>query len=505
VQPQNPPVEGPEIQYAISGDVHIAYGTVGNGPIDVVFVSGWVLSNFGVPWEGSALDFYRGMSSFARLILFDKRGLGMSDRAQGIPDLETRMDDIRAVMDAVGSERAAIMGFSEGGPMSVLFAATYPERTAALVLYSTPLSWFRTDEYPWAETRDEIRTWLASEEGIRGTDEWYNGRLRELAPSTARDPATQRWWRRWVQSSASPGAIKAMSLMNSEINVCHALPAIQVPTLALNRTGDEDVPIESMRYAADRIPGASFVELDGIDHGWWVNSAQIVAEIEPFLTGLRKRDEWDLVKTNRVLATVLFTDIADSTAKLAEVGDAAWRELVEAHHALIRRQLVRYSGREIDTAGDGFFASFDGPARAIRCAQAISDGVRELGLHVRAGLHTGECEVVGGKIGGIAVHIGARVAAEAQPDEVVVSSTVKDLVAGSGLTFADRGQVELKGVPGEWHLYAVDPALGDYRSGRAVATTASFPSARGFPGPPARSRVSRGGGLRDEIELERPP
>jgi pimeloyl-ACP methyl ester carboxylesterase len=457
-------VEGPEVRYAASGDVHIAYAVVGNGPIDVVFVSGWVLSNFGVPWEGSAADFYRGMSSFARLILFDKRGLGLSDRAQGIPDLQTRMDDIRAVMDAVGSERAAIMGFSEGGPMSVLFAATYPERTAALVLYSTPLCWFRTEEYPWAATRAELRASLQSEEGIRGTEEWCDDWLRELAPTTASDPATRRWWRRWVQGSASPGAIKAMSLMNSEINVCHALPAIAVPTLALNRTDDEDVPIGSMRYAADRIPGASFVELDGTDHGWWVNSPQIVADIEPFLTGLRKRGEWDLVKTNRVLATVLFTDIADSTAKLAEVGDARWRELIEAHHALIRRQLVRYSGREIDTAGDGFFASFDGPARAIRCAQAISDGVRELGLHVRAGLHTGECEVVAGKIGGIAVHIGARVAAEAQADEVVVSSTVKDLVAGSGLTFADRGHVQLKGVPGEWHLYAADPASGDHRA-----------------------------------------
>ena len=454
-------MEGPEIRYAASGDVHIAYGVVGDGPIDVIFVSGWVLSNFGVPWEGSAADFYRGMSSFARLILFDKRGLGMSDRVQGIPDLETRMDDIRAVMDAVGSERAAIMGFSEGGPMSVLFAATYPERTAALVLYSTPLSWFRTDEYPWARTREEMRAVLDRDEGRRGTEEWYDGRLRAFAPSTADDPATRRWWRRWVQSSASPGAVKAMSLMNSEISVCHVLPAIQVPTLALNRTGDKDVVIESVRWAADRIPGASFVELDGIDHGWWVNSRQIVADIEAFLTGLWKRDEWDLVKTNRVLATVLFTDIADSTAKLAEVGDAQWRGLVEQHHALVRRQLVRYSGREIDTAGDGFFASFDGPARAIRCAQAISDGVRELGLHVRAGLHTGECEVVAGKIGGIAVHIGARVAAQAQPDEVIVSSTVKDLVAGSGLTFADRGHVRLKGLPGEWHLYAADPALGD--------------------------------------------
>jgi pimeloyl-ACP methyl ester carboxylesterase/class 3 adenylate cyclase len=473
-------VEGPEVRYATSGDVHIAYGVVGDGPIDVVFVSGWVLSNFGVPWEGSAVDFYRGMSAFTRLILFDKRGIGMSDRAQGIPDLQTRMDDIRAVMDAIGSERAAIMGFSEGGSMSALFAATYPERTAALVLYSTPLSWFRTDEYPWSPTRAEIQASLQSGEGIRGTEKWCDEALRDLAPTTAGDPATRRWWRRWVQSSASPGAIKAMSVMNSEISVCHALPAIQVPTLTLNRTGDEDVPIESMRYAADRIPGASFAELDGIDHGWWVNSTQIVADIEPFLTGLWKRGEWDMVRTNRVLATVMFTDIVDSTVKLAEVGDAAWHELLKAHDALIRRQLVRYSGREIDTAGDGFFASFDGPARAIRCAQAITDGVRELGLHVRAGLHTGECEVVAGKIGGIAVHIGARVAAEAQADEVVVSSTVKDLVAGSGLSFADRGHARLKGVPGEWHLYTVDPALGDYPGGNPVAGPGrvSWPPAR---------------------------
>src|SRR5580700_5118514 len=232
-------VESPEIRYARSGDVHIAYSVVGDGPIDVVFVSGWVLSNFGTPWEGSAADFYRGMSSFARLVLFDKRGIGMSDRTHGIPDLETRMDDIRAVMDAIGSRRAAIMGFSEGGAMSMLFAATYPERTAALVLYSTPVSWFRTRDYPWAATREEWRAFLQSEEGVRGTDEWCDAELRGLAPTTADDPATRRWWRRWVQSSASPGAIKAMSLMNSEIDVSGTLSSIRVPALALNRTDDE--------------------------------------------------------------------------------------------------------------------------------------------------------------------------------------------------------------------------------------------------------------------------
>jgi class 3 adenylate cyclase/pimeloyl-ACP methyl ester carboxylesterase len=452
-------VESPEIRYARSGDVHIAYGVVGDGPIDVVFVSGWVVSNFGTPWEGSAADFFREVSSFARLILFDKRGIGMSDRTPGIPDLETRMDDIRAVMDAAGSRRAAIVGFSEGGPMSMLFAATYPERTAALVLYSTPVSWLRTDEYPWALTRAEMRAVLESEEGARGTDEWCDGKLRGFAPTTADDPATRQWWRRWVRSSASPGAIKAMALMNSEIDVSGTLSSIRVPTLTLNRVEDEDVPIDSMRYLAGRVPGARFAELTGVDHGWWVDSGQIVAEVKPFLLGLWKRGEWDMVETDRVLATVLFTDIANSTAMLAEVGDRQWRELLGQHHALVRRQLVRYSGREIDTAGDGFFASFDGPARAIRCARAISDGVRDLGLHVRAGLHTGECEIVDGKMSGIAVHIGARVAAEAQPDEVVVSGTVRDLVAGSGLKFHDRGCVQLKGLPGEWRLYSVDPSV----------------------------------------------
>jgi pimeloyl-ACP methyl ester carboxylesterase/class 3 adenylate cyclase len=452
-------VESPEIRYARSGDVHIAYSVVGDGPIDVVFVSGWVLSNFGTPWEGSAVDFYRGMSSFARLVLFDKRGIGMSDRTHGIPDLETRMDDIRAVMDAIGSRRAAIMGFSEGGAMSMLFAATYPERTAALVLYSTPVSWFRTRDYPWAATREEWRAFLESEEGARGTDEWCDARLRGLAPTTADELDVRRWWRRWVQSSASPGAIKAMSLMNSEIDVSGTLSSIRVPTLTLNRTDDEDVPIESMRHLADHVPGATFAELAGVDHGWWVDSGQIVDELKPFLLGLWKRGEWEMVETDRVLATVLFTDIVNSTAMLAEVGDRKWRGLIEQHRALVRRQLVRYSGREIDTAGDGFFASFDGPARAIRCARAISDGVRELGLHIRAGLHTGECEITDGNMTGIAVHIGARVAAEAQPDEVVVSSTVRDLVAGSGLKFHDRGYAQLKGLPGEWRLYSVDPSV----------------------------------------------
>lgn len=449
-------MEAPEVRYARSGDVNIAYAVVGDGPIDVVFVAGWVLSSFGVPWEGSAAEFYRYMSQFARLIIFDKRGLGLSDRTTGIPDLETRMDDIRAVMDAVGSRRAAIMGFSEGGPMSMLFAATYPERTASLVLYGTHATWLQTEDYPWMPTREEWREAIVGADSRRGTEQWCNDRLLALAPSTAHDEDTRKWWRRWVQASASPGAIRALSVMNSEIDVRHTLPAIRVPTLVINRADDDDSVPEEARYIAGHIPAAELVELPGVDHGWWVNSGQIVAEIEPFLLGLHKRGEWDLVETDRVLATILFTDIVGSTEKLSEVGDREWRGLLQQHHALVRRQLVRFSGREIDTAGDGFFASFDGPARAIRCAREISDTVRDLGLRVRAGLHTGECEVVDGKMGGIAVHIGARVAAEAQPDEVLVSSTVKDLVAGSGIQFRDRGSMTLKGLSGDWHLYAVD-------------------------------------------------
>jgi class 3 adenylate cyclase/pimeloyl-ACP methyl ester carboxylesterase len=451
-------VDEPEVRYAKSGDVSIAYAVRGDGPFDVVFVSGWVLSNLGVAWEGTAADFYQGISSFARLILFDKRGTGMSDRTAGIPDLETRMDDIRAVMDAVGSKRAAIMGFSEGGPMAMLFAATYPERTAALILYGTLPTFHKAEDYPWAEyTRDELLARIRQNDDRRGTEPWLDETLQGLAPTTADDEATKRWWRRWVQSSASPGATRALSLMNSEIDVRHVPQAIRVPTLVLHRVGDEDVKPEEGRYLADRISGSEMVELAGVDHGWWVESTQIVHEVEPFLRGIWERGEWDAIEEERVLATVMFTDIAGSTAKLAELGDRGWRELLQQHHAVVRRQLVRFSGREIDTAGDGFFASFDGPARAIRCASAIVGGVRDLGLEVRAGLHTGECEVVDGKVGGIAVHIGARVASLAQPGEVLVSSTVKDLVAGSGLSFDDRGQHELKGLPGQWRVYAVPP------------------------------------------------
>jgi class 3 adenylate cyclase/pimeloyl-ACP methyl ester carboxylesterase len=448
-------VDAPDVRFAKSGDINIAYATVGDGPFDLVFVNGWVLSALEHAWEGPAADFFRELASFSRLILFDKRGTGLSDRAAGIPDLETRMDDIRAVMDAAGSKRAAIMGFSEGGPMTLLFTASYPERTAAAVLYGCRASYIAADDYPWGFTPEQRAESVAEEAATAGTDEWLDEWLEAFAPSKVNDEAMRRWWRRLVLTSASPGAVVALRRMNMEIDARHTLAAIRVPTLVLCRVGDGDYP-DQARYIADRIPGAELLELPGEDHGYFVDPEQIAREVKRFLYGIWERGQWDVVEADRVLATVLFTDIVGSTEKAAQLGDRAWRELLERHHAVIRRQLVRYHGKELDTAGDGFFASFDGPARAIRCACTIAEAVKELGLAVRAGLHTGECEVVEGKVGGIAVHIGARVAKAAQPGEVLVSSTVKDLVAGSGLQFRERGAAELKGVPGEWRLYSVD-------------------------------------------------
>jgi pimeloyl-ACP methyl ester carboxylesterase/class 3 adenylate cyclase len=447
-----------DIGYAHSGNVSVAYTTVGDGPVDLVFVSGWILSNLDVAWEGSARRFFEGFADSYRLILFDKRGSGLSDRVDGIPDLQTRMDDVRAVMDAVGSRRAAILGFSEGGPMASLFAATYPERTAALVLYGTYATATSAPDYPWGMSREEMIRALdeADRLGIRQTDAWLDGALQAMAPSTAGDDQVRQWWRRWARTSASPATISRLSRMNAQLDVRHVLPAIRVPTLVLHREDDLDTPFEGGRYLADHIPTAVFQALPGVDHGWWVDSGQIVEATLAFLAELQESGAWDEVEAERVLATVLFTDIVDSTARLAELGDHRWRELIDDHHRLVRRQLARHNGREIDSAGDGFFAAFDGPARAIRCATAIVEGVRDLGLEVRAGLHAGECEIVDGKYGGIAVHIGARVASRARPGEVLVSSTVRDLVAGSGIRFESRGTAELKGVPGAWQLFAVD-------------------------------------------------
>jgi pimeloyl-ACP methyl ester carboxylesterase len=437
----------PETRYARSGDVNIAYQVVGDGPRDLVFVPGWA-SNIEMFWEEpSVVRFFARLASFTRLILFDKRGTGLSDRVSDMPNLETRMDDVRAVMDAVDSSRAALFGNSEGGPMCALFAATYPARTTALVMVGSFARRTRTVDYPFGPTREE---WDAT---LEATFRGWGGPvgLDVRAPSMANDPRFRDWWGRYLRSGASPGAIRALLRMNADIDIRHVLPAIRVPTLILHNRGDGAVPVGGSRYMAERIPGARYVELDGVDHLPFVgNSESVVGEIEEFLTGVRHDAEPD-----RVLATVMFTDIVESSRRATELGDRRWHELLDSHHATVRQELARFRGREIDTAGDGFLAAFDGPARAIRAACAITAEVQRLGLEVRAGLHTGECEVMGDKLGGIAVHIGARIAALAGPREVLVSNTVKDLVAGSGLQFQDRGVHPLRGIPGEWHIFAV--------------------------------------------------
>jgi class 3 adenylate cyclase len=443
-----------ETRYARSGDVSIAYQVTGDGPFDVVHVPP-AISHVELGWSIPANAAYlRSLSSFCRLIRLDKRGTGMSDRVAGAPGLETRMDDVRAVMDAAGCESAAVIGASEGGPMSVLFAATYPERTWALVLEGSYARVRWAPDYPWGHRDDDIEREDAEDERLWGTPEHSAAVAAALAPSA--DAENQRALASIIRLGASPGAVMALNRMNRDIDVRHVLPAVNAPTLVLNRAEESDFIVGGSRYLADHIPGARQVELPGPDHAIFAAHPELAAaEIRRFLEeAWEDRDE--SVEPDRVLATILFTDIVGSTARALELGDARWRETLEAHHALVRRQLGRFRGRELDTAGDGFFASFDGPARAIRCARAITEGVRELGLEVRAGLHAGECEVVDGKIGGIAVHIGARVASNATAGEVVVSSTVKDLVAGSGIPFTERGEVELKGIPGEWRLYAVD-------------------------------------------------
>lgn len=438
----------PKTQYAKSGDLHIAYQVTGTGPPDLVFVPGFV-SHLEYQWEHpESARFLERLSSFSRLIRFDKRGTGLSDRVGGIPTLEQRMDDVRAVMDAVGSERAALFGISEGGPMSLLFAATYSGRTSALVLYGSYARRAWSPDHPFGRTGEEMGRIIETMErewgGPVGVEIWV--------PSMAGDERFRHWWANYLRLAGSPGTAVSVMRMNMEIDVRHVLPVIRVPTLVIHRTGDRLTRVEQGRYLAERIPGARLAELPGDDHVPFFNSDQIIDEVEEFLTGTRHATEAD-----RVLATVLFTDIVGSTERAAALGDRKWRELVEGYYLLARRELTRFRGREVDTAGDGFFASFDGPARAVRCAEAIAAGVRSLGIEIRAGLHTGECEVIGDKVGGIAVHIGARVASLARAGEVLVSSTVKDLVAGSGISFEDRGTQTLKGVPGEWRLFAVAP------------------------------------------------
>jgi len=441
-----------DIRYARNGDVHLAYQVLGDGPIDLVFVQG-VLTHLRVGWEYAGFRrFCEQLASFSRLILFDKRGMGMSDRV-AVGTLEDRMDDVRAVMDAAGSVRAALLGVSEGGPMSILFAATYPERTHALLLCGAEVREETDAEWPWGEsTREEFDAAMDTLADRWGRPEWAARTIEAFIPSAADDPGVRQWRTRSRTDAASPGAARAFMRMAFDIDVRHVLPSVHVPALVVHRRGDRVCHIENGRYIARNIAGARYVELDGEDHiPFGPGGDEIVAEVREFLTGVRGP-----VESDRVLATVVFTDIVASTARAVDLGDRRWRDLLDQHHARVRMQLDRFGGREIDTAGDGFLASFDGPARAIRCAAAAVAAVAELGIEIRAGVHTGECELADGRLRGIAVHIGARVAAEAAPGEVLVSSTVRDLVAGSGLRFAERGTFGLKGVPGEWRLYALE-------------------------------------------------
>jgi class 3 adenylate cyclase/alpha-beta hydrolase superfamily lysophospholipase len=450
-------MDRPATKYARSGEYHIAYQVIGEGPPDLVYVPGWI-SHLDLYWEEpSVAQFLRRLASFSRLIVFDKRGIGLSDPVppENMPNLEERTDDVRAVLDAAGSERAAVLGQGYGCPIALFFAASHPERVTHLVLYApTVKAGLRTDDYPWGPSEEDQRAWRdATAEW--GTDEFAESWVARLAPSAADDRQFVGWAARMMRTAASPATFRAFGRMQSLMDAREVLPLIHVPTLILGRTdaclpkGPVDVPpLEEARYTADRISGAKLATVPGRDYLPWVGDQEsIVAEVGKFVTGAAPAREAD-----RVLLTVLFTDIVDSTKRAAELGDKRWRELLERHNALVRRHIDEYRGREVDRAGDGFMTTFDGPARAIRCAQAIVASAAREGVEIRAGVHSGEVELLEQGIGGIAVHVGARVAGLAAPGEVLVTTTVRDLVAGSGIAFVERGSHELKGVPGEWDL-----------------------------------------------------
>jgi len=437
-----------ETKYAKCGDVHIAYQVVGRGPIDLVVVPGWV-SHLEVQYwdEPFIANFFERLAGFSRLILFDKRGTGLSDRVprNALPTLEQRMEDVHAVMDAAGSRKAALFGISEGGAMCALFAATYPERTSALVMSGCYAKWVRSDDYPWAPTREYHEAGFAAYEKHWGTPIGF----KTVAPSAANDERGRNWWARYLRMGASPGDGVALYRMNVEIDVRAVLPSIDVPTLVMHRAGDRLIDVNNGRYLARQIPAAKYVELAGEDHLPWFGDANApLAEIQEFLTGVRPVDEHE-----RMLATVVFADIVGSTERAVDLGDAGWRRVLGDFHHRATETLQKFRGRLVDFAGDGVYAVFDGPARAVRCALALTGAASELGLSIRAGVHVGEVEKMGEKFGGVAVHIGARVMALSRAGEVLVSSTVKDIVSGSGLQFEDRGSHSLKGIPGEWRLF----------------------------------------------------
>jgi class 3 adenylate cyclase len=435
----------PQTRYARSGDVHIAYQVVGDAPIDLVYVPTWI-SQVEHYWEEPIVArYFSRLASFTRLIMFDRRGSGLSDPVVGAPTLEEQIDDVVAVLDAAGSERAAVYAQLEGGAMAAMFAATHPDRTGALILYEAMprMSW--APDYDWALKPEERVAHLAPN--------WGDGsRLEALAPQSAANPRLRQWFAKLERLSASPGTAGALMRMNAAVDVRAVLPSIKVPTLVLHRPADRFVDIRHSRYLADHIPGARLVELPGTDAiSFGPDSEILLDEIEEFLTGSRRT-----VDADRILATVMFSDIVGSTERASQLGDRGWRDVLEALEPAIGRELARFRGRAVKTMGDGFLATFDGPARAIRCAVAIREAAgTQFGLDVRTGLHTGEVEVIGDDVGGIAVHIGARIGATAAPGEVLVSNTVKDLVAGSGIGFEDRGERELRGVPDSWRLWAV--------------------------------------------------
>ncbi len=437
----------PETKYALSGDTYVAYQVTGNGPVDLVWAPG-TTSHLDLDWDWPVrAQFFERLSAFCRLIRFDKRGTGLSDRPLKMATLEERTDDIRAVMDAVGSERATILGNSEGASMACLFTATYPERTRSLIVWGAQARWVRADDYPWGQTPED------NERMIQDVQEHWPSLAYIVGPGAGYgrdvDPAVLDAVLRYFRAAANPSAVAAYERMNAQIDIRPILPTISVPTLVMNRTADPCAHIDAARDLAARIPGARFVEFPGARHSIFITDPErVLAEIEEFATGVRSTEMAD-----RILATVLFVDMVRSTERAVELGDAAWRHLLDLYYTVARKEIARFRGREMDTAGDGFFATFDGPARAICCALAIEDSVKQLDIEVRAGVHTGECEPMGDKLGGIAVHIAARVLSKAGPSEVVVSSTVKDLVAGSGLKFEDNGSHVLKGVPGAWRLY----------------------------------------------------
>jgi class 3 adenylate cyclase len=438
----------PETHYAKADDgVHIAYQVFGSGAFDLVVIPGFI-SHVELAWEDEAMrSAFRRLGTFSRVIMFDKRGTGMSDRTERLPDADRRMLDIEAVMLAAGSKRAALLGVSEGGPMAILFAAAHPERTRALVLIGTYARITACPDYPIGMPSQQLYGFAEYLE-----PRWGSGvGLGAWAPSVAADPGAREKFARMQRLASSPGAATALLSSYMEIDVRAALPLVDAPTLVVHRTGDRMISRAHGQYVANHIDGARLVEVEGTDHFWWTETADhILDEVEEFLTGARSVREPD-----RVLASVLFTDIVDSTRQAAGLGDKGWRLLLDRHDALAERQVTRHGGRLIKTTGDGILATFDGPARSVRCAQAISDGAQALGIDVRAGVHTGEVELRGDDIAGLGVNIAARIEALAQPGEVLVSRTVTDLVVGSGIEFDNQGEHELKGVPGLWQVFAV--------------------------------------------------